>query len=285
MHIQDEMVESTGTGHRIFRREISPTDGEVTGVFLMLHGLGDHQGCHIEAAELFSDKGFAIVGIDWPGNGESEGIRGDIPGVTVACKLIDETLEFIEDKFPGKPIGLYGHSTGGFFSLRYLGIRKMNPFRWIWLSSPLVNPRHGKPPFLQKLAPIVARWFPKLTVSSGVTREKCRHIRPDNPAPGTHLIEDRHRRVSLRLGADLLAHADQIPEVIPVLADPTTLLITQGDEDDVCPGEFSQPLFEKIQLTDKNYALLHGLRHEMFREPANVEFLKIVEHWIADLTV
>ncbi|MDC0322568.1 lysophospholipase [Verrucomicrobiales bacterium] len=283
MQIDDEIVVSKLTGLEIFRRVVRPEKTETRGVFLMLHGLGDHQGCHIEAAELFAEHGFASVGFDWPGNGASEGIRGDIPGVHVAADLIDEHLELIAELFPGKPVGGYAHSTGGFFILRHIALREKNAFNWLWLSSPLLEPRHGKSQILQDSAAHLASLLPKFTISSGVTLKKVRHIDPSNPTPGTHRIEGRHNRVSLRLGADLMLHADDINAVGPLLEDPTILLITQGTADEICPPHYSRELFEAVATSAKEYVLLHGLRHELFREPANDEFMEIVTDWVDQL--
>ncbi len=284
MHLHDEIVDSASSGLKIFRRIVTPAHSEIRGVFLMLHGLGDHQGCHIEAAEMFARHGFASVGIDWPGNGNSEGVRGDVPGVETALDLIDEHLALIPAQFGAQPLGVYAHSTGGFLILRYLTLRKRNPFRWVWLSSPLLDPRHGKAAWLKAIAPFLAKIFPKFTIPSGVTLEHIRHIDPANPKPGTHRIEGRHGKVSVRFGVDLLQHSKDIEKAGAYIKAPTEVLITQGSEDALCPPEFSHALFEKIATPEKNYVLLHGLRHELFREPANDEFVEVVDTWVSDLT-
>ena len=69
----------------------------------------------------------------------------------------------------------------------------------------------------------------------------------------------------------------------PILKDPAKILITQGTDDEICPPRYSRELFETIATTAKEYVLLHGLRHELFREPVNDEFMEVVTDWVNEL--
>ena len=282
MQLESEYYQSEITGTTIFRRVVSPETVSPVGVVLMLHGLGDHQGCHDVAAELFTKFNLACVGIDWPGNGQSEGKRGDMAGVEVAADLITETRQFISGRFPGisrDGIGVYAHSTGCFLLTRALDLGETGTagVHWAWLSSPLVNPLHAQNWLKRKSAPIIAGIFPRLTFPTGVSRRKCVHLHTGTPVP---VIEGKHKRVSARFGYDLMLHASEISHSAASFADPTRVLITQGGEDEVCPPNYSREFFDKIPASHKVYHLAESLRHEPLREPENTEFLEFVSDWL-----
>ena len=71
--------------------------------------------------------GFAAAGIhcrtfDWPGHGRSEGQRGHMDSLETVTGLIREQRHRLRESIgPDKPIGLLGHSMGGFFALYFLG--------------------------------------------------------------------------------------------------------------------------------------------------------------------
>ncbi|NNE90120.1 MAG: alpha/beta fold hydrolase [Verrucomicrobiales bacterium] len=285
MQISDEIYRSEITGTNLFRRVTRPDSSSPNGVVLMLHGLGDHQICHEIAAAIFSSRNLATVGIDWPGNGASDGKRGDLPGAGVACDLIDETLAFLSKEFPefsGRKPGLYAHSTGGFLSLCHANQRAKlgaDPlaFDWIWLSSPLIHPARNQNWLKRKLARLLVNVAPRFTVPNGVTRRKCVHLHTGTPVP---VIPGRHKRVSLRFGVDLLKHAAEIDASAELFTDPFPILISQGDEDVICPPEISRAFFENLPSSRKEYILGKNLRHETLREPNNGEFIQGVKDWL-----
>lgn len=278
-----EVYQSRAAGLKIYRRVFAPDSGRIRGGALLLHGLGDHIGCHLPAAELCCRRDLLSLGIDWPGNGLSGGKRGDIESVAVAAALIAEARSHLDSLLPpGSPVGIYGHSTGGFFALEYLTQQGLVPdstlLNWVWLSSPLLRPDHRQHPLKRKMAPLAAKLAPRLLFDTGVRPERCHHIddRRPNPENGSGLC---HHLISARLGADLLAHAGKINEKAAAIRDPMRLLITQGADDTICPPEFSRDFFERAPARDKTFALFPGMLHEPLREPDNSPAVEAVGKW------
>ncbi|MCB1236535.1 MAG: alpha/beta hydrolase, partial [Verrucomicrobiae bacterium] len=152
-------------------------------------------------------------------------------------------------------------------------------FDRVWLSSPLLRPRHGQHWLKIAGARLVARWFPEAILDTGVRPAKCRHVDAAKAkAAGDYDL--CHHFISVSMGAELLAAGDRLADAAPPLGDPVRVLITQGLEDGICPPAFSHAFFEKIPARDKLYVPLPGLRHETLREPGNELLIEAVEAWL-----
>lgn len=267
-------------------------EGVPRGRVTILQGLGDHIGCHRAAAEWFCARGYACAGVDWPGHGLSEGKRGHLAGLAVAFGLIEETQIWLdaETASAGEHI-LYAHSTGAFFALHWLDrfpikqglVSDPTGYDRIWLGSPLLKPDHGQPRWLIRAAGWLAKLAPTLTIDTRVRPERARHLNA-NAGPPDAVEALCHHRVSTALGADILRHAPRTAGTARRLTDPLSVLITQGDEDTICPPAFSRAFFEAIPARRKTYALLPGNRHETLREPDNSPVRAAVERWLDEVT-
>lgn len=279
MTIRESKFHSHVTGTEIHRVSASPQDDapERKGIVVVLHGLGDHIGCHIKAMELFSSFGYQSEGFDWPGNGKSGGKRGDIPGVRPAIRLLTEFIENLDEQ----PVAIYAHSTGGFLCLPFINrYGAQLPLKWLWLSSPLLRPTHNQSKLKICAAELLAEWVPELTISTGVKPSRCYHISDFNPIAVSDEFKHCHSKISARFGRDLILWESEAARVATKLRGPLKILITQGEEDQICPPEFAEELFLSIPSTNKSLILMKGLRHEPFREPENGEFIKAVTAWL-----
>ncbi|HAZ19418.1 MAG TPA: alpha/beta hydrolase [Clostridiales bacterium] len=91
--------------------------GEVKALFQICHGMSEHLQRYDLFARFLNDHGFLVFGIDHPGHGLSEGIRGYF-----AHKHGWEYLTFchvtanakMQEQYPALPLILMGHSMGSF---------------------------------------------------------------------------------------------------------------------------------------------------------------------------
>ncbi len=248
---------------------------------LLLHGLGDHSAWHDWVAQLGGEAGYRVVGIDWPGNGGSDGVRGDMPTAVEAETLLEELLVALDLS----PVGLFAHSAGGFLALRWLERRShatpLKDLRWVWLSSPLLRPSHGQPRLKIALAAALARHFPRQTLSTGVRARKCFHT---GGHPAAAEAERRraggHHRISLRFAADLIVHEAALCGQTREIREDLAFLLTQGSEDPVCPPPYAEELFHHLPGNRKTWLLASGARHEPHHEPENEGFLNAIRAWL-----
>jgi len=272
----------TGPGS-IFRRKFSPV-GKVRGPVLMLHGLGDHSGTHLGTASLLCSLGYEVHAFDWPGHGQSSGWRGDIPDVTDAFALIDEAFEEME----GLPSGIFAHSTGAFLFLRYLQWKKEEDLAapeipWLWLNSPLLRPGHNQSESKKKLAGWIARYAPRIPLTTGVRRSDVCHVEHPDVHSTRKDFAGCHNRVSARFGFSLLQSEESVMNSAPVLPADTRLLMIQGDEDQICPPAFAFEFFGKAKCHSKTLVYVKGARHEIFRESVRASFFAAARCWFVDM--
>lgn len=266
-HSSTRRIRSAALGQTLLVREWA-TGGSPHGDALLLHGLGDHSGRHDWAAGLIGRAGYRPIGFDWPGNGESDGTRGDMPTMEESCQLLDEATQSLDLA----PSGIFAHSTGAFLLLSWLARRSgqdgaLHRLRWVWLSSPLLRPSHGQPPLKIAIARTLARRFPKMTLGTGVRAKDCFHTGFAPFAESARKRAGGHHRVSLRFATDLLASEGVLLEKAERIDRGIAFLLTQGTEDRICPSGYAEELFQRLPAESKTWILASGARHEPFREP------------------
>ncbi|MDO4850432.1 MAG: alpha/beta fold hydrolase [Actinomycetota bacterium] len=84
------------------------------GIVILAHGFGGGHNSYMDCANYLARHGYYVFAYDATGNDESEGEGvGGFPQGTVD---LDHAISFVEtsDDFPDLPIGLFGHSWGGY---------------------------------------------------------------------------------------------------------------------------------------------------------------------------
>ena len=101
-------------------------EGDIRAVVQILHGVSEHISRYDHFARFLCDHGFAVVGHDHLGHGDSVG-EGDTPiffghGNTWNT-VVDDAYALhcrIKESFPGTKLVLMGHSMGSFLCRTYL---------------------------------------------------------------------------------------------------------------------------------------------------------------------
>ncbi|MDA8633186.1 lysophospholipase [Verrucomicrobiales bacterium] len=244
---------------------------------LILHGLGDHFGRHEWAVSLLTQQGYSVIGLDWPGNGRSEGTRGDLP----PTRLIDGFLEEILSREEVFPTGILAHSTGGFFLIHSWAetVPSFRDVEWVWLSSPLLRPDHDQSGWKIWVAKKLAKLIPQFTLSTGVHPSDCYHVAPgEDPV---YFREGSHNRISVRAGLDLILAGEKMDDPQYARISEVPLLITQGTDDTVCPPQFAEEFFHRLPNDKATLMLIGGARHEPFRESNRAGMLSGARAWLS----
>ena len=88
---------------------------EVKGIIIMAHGIGGGgHNSYMDIANDLADSGYYAFAYDATGNDESEG--ESVGGLPQGVIDLEHVIDFVEqqDKFRDLPIGLLGHSWGGY---------------------------------------------------------------------------------------------------------------------------------------------------------------------------
>ncbi len=102
-------------------------DGEVKGILQIIHGMSEYIGRYEAFAEYLTTQGFLVCGEDHLGHGETA-IRGEMPTgyfcpqdpATVVVRDVHRMKKLTEEKYPGVPYFILGHSMGSFIARNYL---------------------------------------------------------------------------------------------------------------------------------------------------------------------
>jgi len=275
---QQRDIFSEATGRHVLVQERAAV-GEARGTMLLLHGLGDHVGRHRWMSDMVNEAGFDVVAVDWPGNGGSPGIRGDIPEVEKAGQLIEDVLA--ETKV--KPVGIFAHSTGGYLLVHWMAKRPacLEELKWVLFSSPLIVPSHEQSPTKISLARKLSRVAPKLSLSTGVGLSDCYSPESQQRFEKLRIMADGvHNRVSLRFAASLLDSEAEFWSAVKNLPGDVAYLITEGSEDMVCPFPYAIKFFAALPGESKIFIVAAGSRHEPFRETARAGFMNGARAWL-----
>ncbi|KAL3911987.1 MAG: hypothetical protein SGILL_007066 [Bacillariaceae sp.] len=267
---KDDMVDIRGTS--CFVHRWNPV-GSPKALVVLFHGFLAHGAYPTVryAAEFLSKAGYAVVAIDFPGHGRSEGMRGylssadDLIADGVAqAKYAATTL--YQDQ-PNLRLVLCGSSMGGAIALLVANeLKKEEPW-----STPT------KEPLVCLLAPML-----KLNVSSlERTALQClsfvaptAQLIPSSATNASKQYRDETKRqecetdeltvsgAKLRVASALTCVdvALKVGEIFDSVTNPFLLLI--ADEDVVVKNEGSENLYQASpgkDKTKKNYPALHGL--------------------------
>jgi len=107
------------------------------------HGLFDHVGLFLDLIDELVSNGFAVLAIDFPGHGLSEGEPAVIRNFREYAEVIAQTLGELESRMPG-PMYALGQSTGAAALLNYVLNQSDYSFKKLILLAPLIQPRGWK---------------------------------------------------------------------------------------------------------------------------------------------
>lgn len=265
-------------GLKLYAQSWRP-EGEPQAVVALVHGLGEHSGRYSHVAEAFSRAGIAMIAVDLPGHGRSEGGRG------CACfedmlDDVDALLEQAAARFPGLPRILYGHSMGGAIVL-YYSLRRKPEIAGVISTSPGLGVGAPVPPAKRMLAKIMARVMPSFTMSNGLDLQNLSH----DPALIRAYQEDKlcHDRISASLGLDLLTLGEWM--IARAGEFPLPLLLMQGSGDKIVSTEATDRFAKATPPEKITYKVWEGLYHETHNEPEKEKVIHFMTKWVQTIAI
>ena len=124
--ISDFTFPSSNGFNNIHVRQWEP-DGPIRGVVQLVHGVAEHIGRYHDFAVFLAENGFAAVGDDHLGHGQSVrdeselGWFGEKDGWEHLVQDEKTLHDMLQAQYPGVPLILFGHSMGSFIARTYLG--------------------------------------------------------------------------------------------------------------------------------------------------------------------
>lgn len=247
---------------------------EDNAIIVLIHGLGEHIGRYEQWAERFSPFNYMVCGIDLPGHGQTKGMRGHFKSMEQVFDIIDDFIEKVKEKYPNKPLIIYGHSMGGNIAGNYILARKP-VINGLILSSPWLKLAIKPPVFRFWLAKLMYKLIPNFPDSTNLDPNFISRI----PSEIQRYKDDKwvHGRITPGLfiptffnGLSLLNKAKKIN--VPTL-------IFHGTGDKLTSQKASKEFAERN--TQAKYIEYENGYHELHYDTCSQEVLDNILDWLS----
>ena len=284
MESLDRLALADGTHLRL---RTWPAPARPHGRVLIVHGLGEHGGRYAHVAQALAHAGWASIGYDHRGHGDSDGVRGGIQQHDSLCADLAAVIDHLRsDEGPfGGPFVLLGHSMGGLVAARFVAeALAASPAAWsrpvdaLVLSSPALD-----------------------TGLSAAQRAQLwlgEHLLPDRPMPNglkpdwvsrdPQTVRDYvadpqvHDRITARLARFIVSEGETVRDAAPRWRVPTLLMWAGADR---CVAPAGSAAFAAAAPKPLVQArCFEGLAHEIFNEPERAEVLGQLTQWLAGIS-
>ncbi|HTX79890.1 MAG TPA: lysophospholipase [Longilinea sp.] len=263
----------TSDNLKIFGQIWQP-EKDVRAVIALVHGLGEHCNRYNHLAEFYNQQGIAVISFDLRGHGRSEGQRGHAPSYDAIGDDIQHLLDEAAQRFPDKPIFLYGHSLGGSLVL-YFALKRKPAIKGVIATSPgleTAQPVKGAKLVLGRIMNAIYPTFsmPNDLDRSGLSRDP-EVAKAYNADPLVHGV------ISARLGMELLDNGQYV--IAHAAEFPLPLLLMDGSADRLVSPAASAAFAAKAPKTT-TFKMWEDHYHELHNEPDKQSVFDYELGWI-----
>ncbi|MBF0451928.1 MAG: alpha/beta hydrolase [Candidatus Magnetomorum sp.] len=257
----------------IFARGWEPQE-KPKAVVCLVHGLGEHSGRYAHVAKYLNESGYAVLTFDMCGHGKSDGISGHAPSYEAMMEHISRLKGEATVHYPGTPIFLYGHSMGGNLVINYALYRKPR-LQGVIATGPAFQTAFEVPFWKIAFGKALYNFFPFLPMPNEIDINGL----SKDPEVVRAYLEDPlvHRRVSVRLGIDILHTGQWVMKHASQFVNP--LLIMHGGKDPITSCKASREFAEKAGRCC-TLKIWDDLYHEIHNEPEKLVVFQYLVNWL-----
>ena len=246
-------------GTKLLARRWAAT-GDVKGVLVVMHGLKDYSARYVSLANRAAAAGFDVYAFDLRGHGRSAGPRVAPDDWSDYVDDLDRFLTSVEQREPGKPVFLFGHSMGGAIAVRTAEVHAAK-LAGLILSGPAIA--IDAPPLLiaaTRMSGFLTPQFPAFDLDN----------HDFSSDPGNAAAMDRDEWISnanapAKTAAGLVEGMHLIWRDVAQLTMP--LLALHGSADKLTAPSGSRALVAVAPSSDKALKIYDGYYHDLLHEP------------------
>lgn len=250
--------------------------GDVAGVVVLVHGLGEHGGRYAHVGRHFAGAGYATYAADHRGHGKSDGVKGNLNRMSEVVTDLETMIRSTAQRHPGAPMFLYGHSMGGLITLAYLTGHPAE-LRGAILSASAVDIAVGSA--LERMAaPVLSAIAPNL----GVLKLDATMMSRDPEVVRDYDNDPLNYRgkTRVRTGAEILATVEKVKRDLGSITLP--LLVMHGSADKITSPTTAQLLADKVSAKDLTVKIYDGYYHELHNEPDKETVFADILRWLKE---
>ena len=263
-------------GIEFFLRGWEP-DGGPKAVIALIHGLGEHTGRYQHVGRAMTDAGYALVGFDLRGHGNSGGIRGHFSSLDVAMQDIQDFLSLLRRKYPELPLFLYGHSLGGLLVLTYALWNKPDLKGVISSGAGLRSQVHDQKAKVA-MVKLLGSLMPTTQIPSGLD---VTFLSRDPAVVNAYQHDPMvHDRISLAFGKAGLNATDYAWKHAEEFSLPLLIMHGAADRNTYPSGSRDFAGLAAKNNPDVTFMLWENMYHEIHNEPEKDQVLAYIIQWL-----
>ncbi|MBN2387029.1 MAG: lysophospholipase [Anaerolineales bacterium] len=250
-------------------------EGKIRAVIILVHGLGEHVNRYAHVAAAVGRQGYALVGFDLRGHGQSGGQRGHIPAFESFFNDLDAFFPQVDERFPGIPKFLFGHSLGGLIVLTYAPTRHPNVLGVV-ATGPSLRTAIERQKVKVILAKLLGSLWPTFALASGLDPKSLSR----DPQVVQAYLDDPlvHDRLSAAFGKSALNTQALVYRLAPSF--PVPVLVMHGSDDQLGFASGSEEWAALVPKEKITLKLWHGLYHELHNEPEREQVFEYLLAWL-----
>ncbi|CAN8007044.1 unnamed protein product [Ixodes hexagonus] len=267
-------------GHKIVCTSWSP-EGQPRALVFLAHGFAEHSGvpCYETLAKVLVSLGCHVFTHDHVGHGKSEGPRAIVDSADTYVQDLFTHVDRVRQRFPGRPVYLFGHSMGGLL-VALAAIRRPKDYAGVIMMAPLLAmDKEQATWFKTTMARFLGRIVPNLPIAS-----LDLSLVSKDPAVVNWMTQDPlryHGMVRVGMAAAMLKALEEVQSKMETVEVP--FLIQHGTADKLCDLAGSECFFRKALSKDKTIKVYKDSYHNLLMEPDGVgeQVLKDIADWYA----
>ncbi|MFN3603938.1 MAG: lysophospholipase [Leptonema sp. (in: bacteria)] len=226
-----------------------------------IHGFAEHRLRYQEFASYLNQNQINFFGFDLRGHGDSSGKRGLV--LKFEDYLDDVDAAILQLKGRANSIFLCGHSMGGLILARYLETRTSQiPILASIFSCPFLGLGMPVPGWKRKLAELLAKPFPGLSLPSGLNPKDISH---DESIVEAYKKDPKvFGNATARWFIECLKNQTLAIDKADQISVPTQVM--QGLGDKIVNPEKTKEFYTKLKVANKNFIGYEDLYHEILNE-------------------
>ncbi|XP_077547237.1 monoglyceride lipase-like isoform X1 [Haemaphysalis longicornis] len=265
-------------GYKIACTTWSP-DVQPRALVFLAHGYAEHchAPCYDTLARALVDLGCYVFSHDHVGHGKSEGPRAIVKSADTYVDDILTHVDLVKQKFPGKPVFLFGHSMGGLL-VAMAAEKRPKDFAGLILMAPLLAVDKEQGTWIKMTAArVLGRVVPNLPIGN-----LDLSLVSQDPETVNWMTNDPLRyHGSVRIGwaAAILNALEDLQAKMDAVEVP--FLIQHGSADKLCDLAGSEDFFKKAPSKDKSMKVYKESYHNLLTEPRGVgsQVLQDIADW------
>ncbi len=262
-------------GVRLYAQWWRPS-GIPKAIACLIHGGGEHSGRYAHVAQALTRSGYLVGAVDLRGHGRSPGRRLFIRSFDEYLTDVRSLMAQAVKEAPGTPVFLLGHSLGGLIATLFV-ISERPAIAGLVLSGPFLEIGQGISKTGRRLAPIMGRLFPTLTLANALDTTAVSRASEVVSAYATDPLV-HHGGIPLGTGAEVMKAIAKVDARMAEVQVP--LLIFHGTADRLAAVDGSKRFYARASSSDKTLRLCEGLFHEVFNEPEREALLDELVRWL-----